>query len=50
MRERARLSQAVLARHLNVTVGYVSPLERGAKWPTGPAFVLPNVIRSCVLI
>jgi putative transcriptional regulator len=35
----------VLARYLNVTTGYVSQLERGAKRPTGPALVLLNVIR-----
>ena len=45
LRERARLSQAVFARLLNLTVGYVSQLERGAKRPTGPALVLLNVIR-----
>jgi putative transcriptional regulator len=45
LRERARLSQAVLARYLNLTVGYVSQLERGAKRPTGPALVLLDLIR-----
>ncbi len=45
VRERAKMSQAVFARHLNVTAGYVSQLERGAKQPTGPALVLLNVIR-----
>ena len=45
LRERAHLSQAVFARHLNLTTGYVSQLERGAKQPTGPALVLLNVIR-----
>lgn len=45
LREKAHWSQAVLARHLNVTVGYVSQLERGAKQPTGPALVLLDVIR-----
>jgi putative transcriptional regulator len=45
MRERARMSQAVFARHLNLTVGYVSQLERGAKRPTGAALALLNVIR-----
>ena len=45
IRERARLSQAVFARVLNVTPGYVSQLERGDKTPTGPALVLLNVIR-----
>jgi putative transcriptional regulator len=43
--ERANISQAVFARYLNLTVGYVSQLERGAKRPTGPALVLLNVIR-----
>jgi len=45
LREQSRLSQAVFARYLKLTVGYVSQLERGAKRPTGPALVLLNVIR-----
>jgi putative transcriptional regulator len=45
MRERAKMSQAVFARYLNLTVGYVSQLERGAKQPTGAALALLNVIR-----
>ena len=45
LRERARMSQAVFARHLNLTVGYVSQLERGAKRPTGAALALLNVIQ-----
>ena len=45
IRERAHMSQAVFAHHLNVTVGYVSQLERGTKRPTDPALVLLNVIR-----
>ena len=45
MRERAQLSQAVFARYLNLTVGYVSQLERGAKQPTGAALALLNVIK-----
>ncbi len=45
LREEAHLSQAVFARYLNLTVGYVSQLERGAKRPTGPALALLNVIR-----
>ena len=45
LREQARLSQAVFARYLKLTVGYVSQLERGTKRPTGPALVLLNVIR-----
>lgn len=45
LREQARLSQAVFARYLNLTVGYVSQLERGAKRPSGPALVLLDLIR-----
>ncbi len=45
MRERANLSQAVFARYLNLTTGYVSQLERGTKQPKGPALTLLNVIR-----
>ena len=45
LRERAKLSQAVFAGVLNLTVGYVSQLERGVKQPTGPALVLLDVIR-----
>src|SRR5471030_1765368 len=45
LRESAYVSQAVFARYLNLTVGYVSQLERGTKRPTGPALVLLNVIR-----
>jgi len=35
----------VFARHLNLTVGYISQLERGAKRPTGAALALLNVIK-----
>ena len=45
IRERANVSQAVFARYLNLTPGYVSQLERGDKTPTGAALVLLNVIR-----
>lgn len=45
LREKAHLSQAVFARYLNLTTGYVSRLERGAKRPTGPTLVLLDVIR-----
>jgi len=45
LREDAHLSQAIFARYLNLTVGYVSQLERGARRPSGPALVLLNVIR-----
>ncbi len=45
LREQAHMSQAVFARHLNVTAGYVSQLERGGKRPTGPALALLDIIR-----
>ncbi len=45
VRERAHLSQAALARYLNLTTGYVSQLERGTKQAKGPALALLNVIR-----
>jgi putative transcriptional regulator len=45
LREHAHLSQAVFARYLNLTTGYVSQLERGVKRPAGPALALLNVIR-----
>jgi putative transcriptional regulator len=45
MRERANMSQAVFARHLNMSVGYISQLERGTKRPSGAALALLNVIR-----
>ena len=45
LREDANLSQAVFAKYLHLTVGYVSQLERGVKHPTGPALVLLDVIR-----
>jgi putative transcriptional regulator len=45
LRQRAHMSQAVFARHLNLTAGYVSQLERGTKRPSGPTLVLLNVIR-----
>lgn len=44
LRARAKMSQAVFARYLNLTVGYVSQLERGTKQPTGAALALLNVI------
>jgi putative transcriptional regulator len=45
VRKRSRMSQAVFARHLNLTPGYVSQLERGTKQPSGAALALLNVIR-----
>jgi putative transcriptional regulator len=45
MRARAKMSQAVFAHYLNMTVGYVSQLERGVKRPTGAALALLDVIK-----
>lgn len=45
LREREHLSQAVFASYLNLTVGYVSQLERGLKRPTGAALALLNAVR-----
>lgn len=45
LREEEHLSQAVFARYLNLTVSYISQLERGLKHPTGPTLVLFNAIR-----
>ncbi len=45
IRERAHLSQAAFAHCLNLTVGYVSQLERGVKQPKGPALILLHVMR-----
>jgi DNA-binding transcriptional regulator YiaG len=45
LRQRANLSQAALAQLLNLTVGYVSQLERGVKQPKGPSLALLNIVR-----
>jgi putative transcriptional regulator len=45
IRAHAKLSQAVFARYLNVSAGYVSKLERGEETPLGPTLVLLNAIR-----
>lgn len=45
IRERANLSQAAMASMMNLTVGYLSQLERGVKQPKGPSLALLNVIR-----
>jgi putative transcriptional regulator len=45
LREKAGMSQAVFARCLNLTPGYVSQIERGTKRPTGAALALLHVIR-----
>jgi putative transcriptional regulator len=45
VREHAGLSQAVFARYLNLTVSYVSQLERSDKRPSGATAKLLDVIR-----
>lgn len=45
MRERANVSQAVFAGYLNVSVAYISQLERGTKRPSGAALALLNVVK-----
>lgn len=45
LREEAHLSQAAFASYLNLTVGYISQLERGLKEPTGAVLALLNIIR-----
>jgi putative transcriptional regulator len=45
LRERENVSQAVLARHLNVTTGLISQWERGERRPSGPALALLSLIK-----
>jgi putative transcriptional regulator len=45
LREKARVSQAVLAKYLNLSVDHVSKLERDAVRPTGALLAMLNVIR-----
>jgi putative transcriptional regulator len=44
LREREGASQAVFARHLNVTTGLVSQWERGEKHPRGASLKLLSLI------
>jgi putative transcriptional regulator len=44
IRRREKVSQAVFARHLNVTTGLVSQWERGVKHPSGPALKLLAIV------
>lgn len=46
MRERAGVSQAVLAGFLNVAVKTVSQWERGERRPTGAALKLLHVVKA----
>jgi putative transcriptional regulator len=44
LRLRENVSQAVFARHLNVTTGLVRQWERGEKQPSGAAFRLLTLV------
>ena len=44
-RDNAHISQAVFARYLNLTTGYVSQLERGAPLPVDAVLALLTVVR-----
>jgi putative transcriptional regulator len=45
IREQAHVSQAFLAKYLNLTPAHISKLERGAIRPTGALLAMLNVIR-----
>ncbi len=45
IREREHISQAVFANYLNLTVGYISQLERGMRRPSGAVLALLNIVR-----
>ena len=45
IREREHISQAVFANYLNLTVGYISQLERGMRQPSGAVLALLNIVR-----
>jgi len=46
LRERERVSQAVFARHLNVSTGLVSQWERGVKRPAGASLKLLTLVQE----
>jgi putative transcriptional regulator len=46
LRAREGVSQAVLARHLNVGTKLVSDWERGAKRPSGPSLKLLALVQA----
>jgi len=45
LRVRENISQAVMAKHLNVTKGLISQWERGERKPSGPALTLLALIK-----
>ena len=46
LRERERVSQAVFARHLNVSTGLISQWERGEKHPVGASLKLLALVQE----
>jgi len=46
IREYEQVSQAVFARHLNVTTGLISQWERGEKKPAGASLKLLTLVRT----
>lgn len=46
LRQREGVSQAVLARHLNVAVKLVGEWERGEKRPSGPSLKLLSLVKA----
>ena len=46
LREREGVSQAVMARHLNVAVKLVGEWERGEKRPSGPSLKLLALVKA----
>lgn len=46
LRERERVSQAVFARHLNVSTGLISKWERGEKHPAGASLKLLTLVQE----
>ena len=46
LRDKEGVSQAVLARHLNVSTKLVSDWERDVKRPSGPSLKLLSLIKS----
>jgi len=46
LREREGVSQAVLARYLNVAVKLVGEWERGEKRPSGPSLKLLSLVKA----
>lgn len=46
LRRRERVSQAVFARHLNVSKGLISQWERGEKHPAGASLKLLAIVQQ----